>query len=96
MFVSDEPDDKIKEARYMVQDVWSIPDNRTIIVPCNEFGQAIGDAGGLLSGFLGVLGSDFNKFPICYTSWQKVPKSYKDTVYDDIIQVNNLILPCFL
>ncbi|XP_074577876.1 uncharacterized protein LOC141834431 [Curcuma longa] len=70
----------------MVQDVWSIPDGRKIIVPCNELGQAIGDAGGLLGGFLGVLGSDFNKFPICYISWRKVPQSYKDAVYNSIIQ----------
>lgn len=80
----------------MVQDVWSIPDGRKIIVPCNELGQAIGDAGGLLGGFLGVLGSDFNKFPICYISWRKVPQSYKDAVYNSIIQVNKFILPCIV
>lgn len=91
LFVLDE-DEATKEARLKVQDVWSLPMGRKIIVTCNEFGQAIGDAGGLLGGFLGVLGSDYSKFPICYDSWRKVPNGYKEKVYDDIIKVHNFFI----
>ncbi|XP_020962314.1 uncharacterized protein LOC110264452 [Arachis ipaensis] len=55
-----------------------------IILRFNEKRQAVGDGAGLLSGILGVLGSDYSKFSICEKSWKKVRG--KDRVYDDCIK----------
>ncbi|MED6122212.1 hypothetical protein PIB30_117303 [Stylosanthes scabra] len=77
-------DDVIEESKLKVDDVLSLPAGRKVILTCNEHLQPIGDAGGLLSGFLGILGSDFEKFPIYLLSWRKVPR--KDDVYNDIIK----------
>ncbi|XP_057732458.1 uncharacterized protein LOC130947772 isoform X1 [Arachis stenosperma] len=74
----------IEEAKLKVDDVLSLPAGRKVILTCNEHLQPIGDAGGLLSGFLGILGSDYKKFPIYLLSWRKVPR--KDDVYNDIIK----------
>ncbi|XP_060203412.1 uncharacterized protein LOC132631732 [Lycium barbarum] len=81
----------ITEGRLKVRDIWSLPMGKRIIIPCNELGQPIDDAGGLLGGFMGDLGSDFSKFPMCYKSWRKVPVNYKNNVYDDIIQKKILV-----
>ncbi|RYQ89290.1 hypothetical protein Ahy_B09g096009 isoform C [Arachis hypogaea] len=74
----------IEEAKLKVDDVLPLPAGRKVILTCNEHLQPIGDAGGLLSGFLGILGSDYKKFPIYFLSWRKVPR--KDDVYNDIIK----------
>ncbi|XP_060186733.1 uncharacterized protein LOC132616141 isoform X5 [Lycium barbarum] len=81
----------ITEGRLKVRDIWSLPTGKRIIIPCNELGQPIDDAGGLLGGFMGDLGSDFSKFLMCYKSWRKVPVNYKNSVYDDIIQKKILV-----
>ncbi|XP_060208828.1 uncharacterized protein LOC132636137 [Lycium barbarum] len=81
----------IIEGRLKVRDIWLLPTGKRIIIPCNELGQPIDDAGGLLGRFMGDLGSDFSKFPMCYKSWRKVPVNYKNSVYDDIIQKKILV-----
>ncbi|RYR54056.1 hypothetical protein Ahy_A06g029305 [Arachis hypogaea] len=48
-----------------------------VILRFNDKLQAVGDGAGMLSDILGVLGSDYSKFPICEKSWAKVQA--KDT-----------------
>ncbi|XP_060213431.1 uncharacterized protein LOC132640717 isoform X2 [Lycium barbarum] len=81
----------ITEGRLKLRDIWSLPTGKRIIILCNELGQPIDDVGGLLGGFMGDLGFDFSKFPMCYKSWRKVPVNYKNSVYDDIIQKKILV-----
>ncbi|XP_027351199.1 uncharacterized protein LOC113862308 [Abrus precatorius] len=44
------------------------------------------DTVGLLNRFLGPVARDFQLFPINYTSWKKVPKDYKEYVFNHTIQ----------
>ncbi|KAL4396580.1 hypothetical protein AHAS_Ahas01G0106100 [Arachis hypogaea] len=48
------------------------PNGRKIILRFNSAMQPVGDEAGLLSGVMGLLGSDCTKFPICKKDWRKV------------------------
>ncbi|RYQ97868.1 hypothetical protein Ahy_B08g093941 [Arachis hypogaea] len=41
-------------------------------------------AAGLLSGFLGTLGYDFQQLPICAKSWKKMSKASKEYAFDQV------------
>ncbi|RYR15585.1 hypothetical protein Ahy_B04g072420 [Arachis hypogaea] len=86
----------IKPAKLSVMEAMERPNGRRIVLRFNNEKQAVGDEAGLLSGVLGMLGSDYGKFPICEESWRHVTtkekvyfecvKSWKDTrlrLYDD-------------
>ncbi|KAG2391477.1 uncharacterized protein HKW66_Vig0127620 [Vigna angularis] len=67
-------------------DVWNLPQNERIIVHWNEEYQPIGDGGALLNRFLGSIARNFKAFPICYSTWKKIPKDYKEDTIHNIIQ----------
>ncbi|RYR03166.1 hypothetical protein Ahy_B06g082002 [Arachis hypogaea] len=46
--------------------------------------QPVGQAAGLLSGFLGNLGANFQQLPICETSWKTMNKAIKEHKFDQI------------
>ncbi|XP_072072181.1 uncharacterized protein [Arachis hypogaea] len=60
------------------------PNGRKIVLRFNRAKQAIGDEAGLLSGVLGLLGTDYGKFPTCERSWRKI--TTKDKVYNECIK----------
>ncbi|XP_072069466.1 uncharacterized protein [Arachis hypogaea] len=60
------------------------PNGRKIVLRFNNAKQAIGDEAGLLSGVLGLLGSDYEKFPICRKSWRQI--TTKDKVYNECVK----------
>ncbi|KAL4357347.1 hypothetical protein AHAS_Ahas09G0177600 [Arachis hypogaea] len=60
------------------------PNGRRIMLKFNNKKQAIGDEDELLSGVLGLLGSDYEKFPICEESWRKI--TTKDKVYNECVK----------
>ncbi|RYR15771.1 uncharacterized protein [Arachis hypogaea] len=60
------------------------PNGRKIVLRFNNGKQAIGNETGLLSGVLGLLGSDFGKFPICEESSRKI--TTKDKVYNECVK----------
>ncbi|KAL4276434.1 hypothetical protein AHAS_Ahas20G0206800 [Arachis hypogaea] len=83
-------DGTIKPARLSVREAMEWPNGRKIILRFNKAKQAIGNEAGLLSGVLGLLGSNFGKFPICEESWHKI--TTKDKVYDECVKETRLRL----
>ncbi|KAF7826633.1 mucin-1-like isoform X2 [Senna tora] len=88
-----------REGRLKTNGVWTLPAGQRIVVPFNRQGQPIGEAAGLLSGFLGIIGTDLTTFPISYYSWKLVPCNYKDTAFSNIkakFCLDNEIAKCFV
>ena len=67
-----------------VREAIVLPPSRKIIFEFNEELQPIGQAAGLLSGFLGNLGADFQHFPINEDSWKTMDKALKEHAYETI------------
>ncbi|XP_016185163.1 uncharacterized protein LOC107626775 [Arachis ipaensis] len=65
----------------------ALPSNTKIVLPFNKELQPIGQAVGLLSGFLGSLGADYSQFPIHLDSWKHVSKAKKEHTYDMVKRV---------
>ncbi|RYQ95919.1 hypothetical protein Ahy_B08g091303 [Arachis hypogaea] len=74
----------IKPARLSIREAMERPNGRKIVLRFNKAKQAIGNEAGLLSGVLGLLGSDFGKFSICEESWRKI--TTKDKVYNECVK----------
>ncbi|KAF7807661.1 uncharacterized protein G2W53_039822 [Senna tora] len=88
-----------RDGRLKTNGVWTLPAGQQIVVPFNMQGQPIGEVAGLLSGFLGIIGTDLTTFPISYYSWNKVPSNYKDTAFSNIkakFCLDNEIAKCFV
>ncbi|XP_072082315.1 uncharacterized protein [Arachis hypogaea] len=77
-------DSTIKPARLSIREAMERPNGRKIVLRFNKAKQAIGNEAGLLSGVLGLLGSDFGKFSICEESWRKI--TTKDKVYNECVK----------
>ncbi|RYR28843.1 hypothetical protein Ahy_B01g053031 [Arachis hypogaea] len=73
-----------KASRLSVRETIALPSNTKIVLPFNKELQSIGQAAGLLSGFLGSLGADYSQFPISAKSWKHVNKAKKEHAYDMI------------
>ncbi|RYR39640.1 hypothetical protein Ahy_A09g045207 [Arachis hypogaea] len=61
---------------------------RKIVLKFNERLQPVGNEVGILSGILGLLGSDYTKFSICRKDWKKVRsknKIYNECVKNDLL-----------
>ncbi|KAF7833490.1 mucin-1-like isoform X4 [Senna tora] len=85
MRISQDDQGVTREGRLKVHEVWSLSTRQRIVVPFSAQGQeAIGEAAGLLGGFLGIVGTDLTTFPISYRAWCQIPHSYKDTCFDII------------
>ncbi|PIN12401.1 hypothetical protein CDL12_14993 [Handroanthus impetiginosus] len=84
---------KTKEARLTVHDIFVLPSRQKIVLEWNKEGQPIGDAGGLLGQFLGHVACKPDNFPISYEKWPKVPSANKEHVWNHVIKkkfvVNN-------
>ncbi|KAK2389775.1 hypothetical protein QL285_063342 [Trifolium repens] len=52
----------------------------------NDDHQPVGEAAGLLSGYIGFLASSDQLLPIMYPKWPKVPLAKKDLIYDKNIK----------
>ncbi|KAF7844314.1 hypothetical protein G2W53_001219 [Senna tora] len=74
----------VRQGRLKVLEVWSLPLGHRVVVPFNAQAQPVGEAAGLLSGFLGLVVTDVATFPISYHSWDKVPNSYKESCFNSI------------
>ncbi|XP_020963971.1 uncharacterized protein LOC110265352 [Arachis ipaensis] len=77
-------DGTVKPARLSVREAMERPNGRRIVLRFNNEMQPIGDEAGLLSGVLGLLGSDYAKFPIGKESWHKV--TTKNKVYNECVK----------
>ncbi|RYR13354.1 hypothetical protein Ahy_B04g070395 isoform H [Arachis hypogaea] len=60
------------------------PNGRKIVLRFNSELQPVGDEAGLLSSVMGLLGSDYTKFPICEKNWRKVRT--RDKVYNECVK----------
>ncbi|KAF7800457.1 uncharacterized protein G2W53_045129 [Senna tora] len=76
----------VKYEQLSIQDVWAFPLGTRVVVPFNELNQHIGNAGGLLSSFLGIIGRNFRWLPLSYKNSRDVPNDYKNEVYHNQIQ----------
>ncbi|KAF7841794.1 hypothetical protein G2W53_004092 [Senna tora] len=74
----------VRDRPLKVLEVWSLPAGQRVAVPFNAEAQPVGNAPGLLSGFLGIIVTEVNTFPISYRSWDKVPNSYKEACFNSI------------
>ena len=67
-------------------------DLRRVLTRWNSEGQPVGEAAGLLGGFLGLAAKNFTHFPMMYETWHKVPPTYKNNYYDSTIKVSIIIV----
>lgn len=68
-----------------------LPNGKKMVLEWNQECQPVGEAVGLLGGFLGSVAANFNNFPISYERWPKVPSKVKDDIYAKTIQVNRYV-----
>ncbi|KAL4329843.1 hypothetical protein AHAS_Ahas13G0340600 [Arachis hypogaea] len=60
------------------------PNGRKIVLRFNDRLQSVGNEAGILSGVVGMLGSDYTKFPICEKDWRKVRS--RDKIYNKCVK----------
>lgn len=72
-FYLDEQGNVKKKRKMRAKDVWTLPASEKIKVECNQFGQPIKKAGGILGGWLGTVARRGNMCPIHYISWKIMP-----------------------
>ncbi|RYR18874.1 hypothetical protein Ahy_B03g063488 [Arachis hypogaea] len=79
-----ESDGTIKQVKLSVKEAMKPPNERKTVLRFNSALQPVGDEAGLLSGIIGLLGSDYTKFPICEKDWRKVRT--RDKVYSECVK----------
>ncbi|RYQ89256.1 hypothetical protein Ahy_B09g095995 isoform E [Arachis hypogaea] len=79
-----ESDGTIKQVKLSVKEAMKPPNGKKIVLGFNSALQPVGDEAGLLSGIMGLLGSDYTKFPICEKDWRKVRT--RDKVYNECVK----------
>ncbi|XLU20943.1 hypothetical protein S245_057009, partial [Arachis hypogaea] len=77
----------ISSMELTVKEALALPPGKKIVLHHNRELQQVGQVAGLLSGFLGTLGSDFQQLPICAKSWKTMSKASKDHAYDQVKRV---------
>nr|XP_025635495.1 uncharacterized protein LOC112729537 [Arachis hypogaea] len=77
----------ISSMELTVKETLALPPGKKIVLHHNRELQQVGQAAGLLSGFLGTLGSDFQQLPICAKSWKTMSKASKEHAYDQVKRV---------
>ncbi|RYR21782.1 hypothetical protein Ahy_B03g067100 [Arachis hypogaea] len=70
-----------------VKEALALPPGKKIVLHHNKELQQVGQAAGLLSRFLGTLGSDFQQLPICAKSWKTMSKASKEHAFDQVKRV---------
>ncbi|WJX52717.1 hypothetical protein P8452_38797 [Trifolium repens] len=76
----------VKVVRLRSQDVFRLPPGQKILMEWSRDDQPVGEAAGLLGGYIGSVGTNFNKFPIDKLRWPDVSSQIKNEVYKDSIQ----------
>ncbi|XP_061369997.1 uncharacterized protein LOC133312752 [Gastrolobium bilobum] len=74
------------QERLRVRDLLVLPPHKRVVIEWNEDNQPVGEAAGLLGGFLGHIACNPNIFPISYARWPDVPKIYKEDVWVNTIK----------
>ncbi|RYR66773.1 hypothetical protein Ahy_A03g012831 [Arachis hypogaea] len=74
----------IKHVKMSVKEAMKPPNRRKIVLRFNSALQPVGDEAGIVSGVMGMLGSDYTKFPICEKDWRKVRT--RDKVYNEYVK----------
>ncbi|XP_057740694.1 uncharacterized protein LOC130957872 [Arachis stenosperma] len=74
----------ISSMELTVREALALHPGKKIVLHHNRELQQVGQAAGLLSGFLGTLGSDFQQLPICAKSWKTMTKASKEHAYDQV------------
>ncbi|CAL4938548.1 unnamed protein product [Urochloa decumbens] len=64
--------------------VWGLPEEKRILVKCNQLGQPIGKEGGLLGQFLGTIARNGGYCPIHLKDWRLVKKDSAKTILECI------------
>ncbi|XP_039141236.1 uncharacterized protein LOC120278524 [Dioscorea cayenensis subsp. rotundata] len=77
---------ELKRQKMRAIDVYSLPPGEKVVVEWNSRDQPVELSGGMLAQFLGHIASNCQNFPIGYEKWQKIPESYKDHVWNNIIK----------
>nr|XP_025652079.1 uncharacterized protein LOC112748086 [Arachis hypogaea] len=77
----------ISSMELTVKEALALPPGKKIVLHHNRELQQVGQAAGLLSGFLGTLGYDFQQLPICTKSWKTMSKASKEHAYDQVKRV---------
>nr|XP_025660942.1 uncharacterized protein LOC112756536 [Arachis hypogaea] len=72
------------DVKLSVKEAMKPPNGRKIVLRFNSALQPVGDEAGLLSGVMGLLGSDYTKFPICEKDWRKVRT--RNEVYNECVK----------
>ncbi|RYR53123.1 hypothetical protein Ahy_A06g028063 [Arachis hypogaea] len=67
-----------------VKEAMNPPNKRKIVLKFNSALQLVGNEAGLLSGVMGLLGSNYTKFPIYEKDWRKVRT--RDKVYNECVK----------
>ncbi|RYR67334.1 hypothetical protein Ahy_A03g013659 [Arachis hypogaea] len=77
-------DPEADEVKLSVKEAIKPPNGRKIVLRFNSALQPVEDEAGLLSGVMGLLGSDYTEFPICEKDWRKVHT--RDKVYNECVK----------
>ncbi|KAF7835131.1 HGWP repeat containing protein-like [Senna tora] len=83
VFEEDDNENIMRSERLSVYDVWVLTSGKRVVVEFNEMNQSIGDVGGLLGQYLGILERNWMWFPLSYQTWRKVPIDSKMNVYEN-------------
>ncbi|KAL4300330.1 hypothetical protein AHAS_Ahas17G0190100 [Arachis hypogaea] len=77
-------DGTIRQVKLSVKEAMKPPNGRKVVLRFNSALQPVGDEASLLSGVMGLLGSDYTKFLICEKDWRKVRT--RDKVYNECVK----------
>ncbi|KAL6900724.1 hypothetical protein ACP4OV_005400 [Aristida adscensionis] len=77
---SGECDKVAKRKGTVLTHVWDLPEQKRIIVKCNQLGQPIGKEGGLLGQFLGTIARNGSYCPVHVKDWRKVKNDSAQTI----------------
>ena len=79
-----------KQKGTVLRHVWDLPEEKRIVVKCNQVGQPIGKEGGLLGQFLGTIARNGGYCPIDVKDWRYVKKDSAETILQ-CIQVCSIL-----
>ncbi|XP_068474697.1 uncharacterized protein [Phaseolus vulgaris] len=77
-----------QKMKLKVRDAHNLPTGTRVVVNYDDNFQPIGEACGLLAGVCGQLAANHILLPISFESWSFVPDTYKDTIWENALKVN--------
>ncbi|CAJ2642423.1 unnamed protein product [Trifolium pratense] len=82
----------ISSTRLTVTDMFqNTSDTRRVITTWNHIHQPVGEAAGLLAGFLGEIARKFVEFPIIFENWKGISCDKKNEFYDQKIKTKFVV-----